>query len=84
MTLPNKILSALEGGQALSSREIAELLGLSWSTVKRHLDVLMEAGKIQREREGRTARYRLVRASVTRLQSTVSYTHLTLPTICSV
>ncbi|MGX1018223.1 Fic family protein [Pseudomonas sp. Y3 TE3536] len=69
MTLPNKILSALEGEQALSSRKIAELLGLSWSTVKRHLDVLMEAGKIQREREGRTARYRLVRASVTRLQS---------------
>lgn len=60
MILPNRILNALKGEQALSSRELAEHLGLSWSTVKRHLDVLIEAGKIQREREGRTARYRVI------------------------
>lgn len=33
MILPNRILNALKGEQALSSRELAEHLGLSWSTV---------------------------------------------------
>ncbi|WP_178120084.1 winged helix-turn-helix domain-containing protein [Pseudomonas sp. MN1F] len=41
MTLPNKILIALQGNQALSSRELAERLDASWSTVKRHLEVLL-------------------------------------------
>ncbi|WP_313430217.1 Fic family protein [Pseudomonas sp.] len=59
MTLPNKILIALQGNQALSSRELAERLDASWSTVKRHLEVLLEAGKVEREKDGRTARYRL-------------------------
>lgn len=63
MTLENKILLALEDDQALSSRELAERLGISWSTVKRYLDVLLEAGEVERQREGRTARYRLTRTN---------------------
>ncbi|MFJ4065098.1 winged helix-turn-helix transcriptional regulator [Pseudomonas sp. NPDC089996] len=59
MTLPNKILSVLQGNRALSSRELAEHLDASWSTVKRHLVVLLEAGKVGREKDGRTNRYRL-------------------------
>jgi DNA-binding transcriptional ArsR family regulator/fido (protein-threonine AMPylation protein) len=59
MTLPNKILAALQGNQALSSRELTERVEASWSTVKRHLEVLLEAGKVEREKDGRTARYRL-------------------------
>jgi len=60
MTLPNKILRVLQDNQSLGSRDIAERLNASWSTVKRHLDVLLEQGKVQREKDGRTTRYRCV------------------------
>ena len=59
MTLPNQILAALQGNQVLSSRELAERLDASWSTVKRHLEVLLQGGKVEREKDGRTTRYRL-------------------------
>jgi len=58
MSLPNKILVALQGGQSLSSRELAERTDASWSTIKRHLEVLLESGKVEREKDGRTTRYR--------------------------
>ncbi|NIF28693.1 helix-turn-helix domain-containing protein [Pantoea sp. Tr-811] len=60
MTLPNKILTELRRGQALSSRELAERLDASWSTVKRHLELLLDSGKVEREKDGRTRRYRQV------------------------
>lgn len=62
MTVPNKILRVLQNDQSLRSREIAERLDASWSTVKRHLDALLEAGQVQREKDGRITRYRLVTA----------------------
>ncbi|MFJ4347180.1 Fic family protein [Pseudomonas sp. NPDC089401] len=70
MTLPNKILVALQGDKALSSREIAERINASWSTVKRHLEVLLESGKIEREKDGRTTRYRQAVATPQLAEST--------------
>ena len=58
MSLPNRILVALQGGEALSSRELAERVDASWSTVKRHLEVLLKSGQVEREKDGRTTRYR--------------------------
>ncbi|WP_375101872.1 MULTISPECIES: ArsR family transcriptional regulator [unclassified Pseudomonas] len=45
MSLPNEILQLLECGEALGSREIALRLDVSWPTVKRHLAVLLDAGR---------------------------------------
>ncbi|WP_409525251.1 winged helix-turn-helix domain-containing protein [Pseudomonas sp.] len=49
MTLPDKILSALRVAQRLSSRELSQQTGASWSTVKRHLEPLLTAGYVVRE-----------------------------------
>ncbi|BDM21067.1 MULTISPECIES: Fic family protein [Pseudomonas] len=73
MSLPNKILVALQGGQALSSRELAERTDASWSTVKRHLEVLLESGQVEREKDGRTTRYRQAVAGTQLAESSVEW-----------
>ncbi|MFK0093943.1 Fic family protein [Pseudomonas sp. NPDC090592] len=81
--LTSKILLALTNGQTLSSRELAERLSVSWSTVKRHLDVLLGAGEIERQREGRTARYRLVSPPSQSFPDVVQTGFLWSPESCS-
>lgn len=63
MPLQHKILEALSEpdikAKGLTSKELAARIGVSWSTLKRHLDPLISAGDIARERDGRSTRYRL-------------------------
>lgn len=54
----------LEIAQALARREscvndLRELVGLSWSTVSRHLSVLREAGIVTSTKQGNQVVYRL-------------------------
>lgn len=54
-----RALMALTGGE-LCLCQIIELLGLSPSTVSKHMSVLQQAGLIQRRKDGRWHYYRLV------------------------
>lgn len=62
MPLQDRILATLGKHPGLSSRELADQLNTSWSTTKRHLENLLVAGSIQRERSGRTTKYYLAAA----------------------
>lgn len=59
MSLQNQILTLLASSPGLSSRQLADQLNTSWSTTKRHLDLLLTTGKIRRDRSGRTTSYHL-------------------------
>ena len=55
-----RILISLNfAGGAMSAGEIARLFGHAWPTTTRHLQVLMAAGIITQDRQGRTRLYRL-------------------------
>lgn len=64
MTISDDILNILQAAQRqglseLSSSELSSQLSASWSTVKRQLDALREAGLVLREGHGRATRYRI-------------------------
>jgi DNA-binding transcriptional ArsR family regulator len=48
-------------GGAMTAGEIAERFGCSWPTTTRHLNVLLEAGLVSVEKQGRERIYRLER-----------------------
>ncbi|HKS13673.1 MAG TPA: Fic family protein [Pseudomonas sp.] len=70
MPLHHEILKALSASdkkpEGLTSKELAARVSVSWSTLKRHLDTLIRAGDIARERDGRSMRYRLATPGDTR------------------
>ena len=53
-----RAMLALRGGE-LCLCQLVDLLGLAPSTVSRHLNILCEAGLVDRRREGRWAYFRL-------------------------
>lgn len=53
-----RVLAALRGGELCLCHFIA-LLGLSPSTVSKHLDILYQAGLVQRRKAGRWCYFRL-------------------------
>src|SRR3978361_6897 len=55
-----RILISLNfAGGAMSAGQIARLFGHAWPTTTRHLAVLMAAGLVSQDRQGRTRIYRL-------------------------
>ncbi|WP_372782194.1 ArsR/SmtB family transcription factor [Phenylobacterium sp.] len=55
-----RILISLNfAGGAMSAGQIARLFGHAWPTTTRHLQVLMAAGIVTQDRQGRTRLYRL-------------------------
>lgn len=54
-----QILQLFEGGIELTGGEVAELAGLSQSTVSKHLGLLRRGGLVQATRDGKTVRYRV-------------------------
>lgn len=56
-----RALLSLEGGE-LCLCQIIELLGLSPSTVSKHMAVLHQAGLVERRKEGKWHYYRLAKA----------------------
>lgn len=55
-----RILISLNfAGGTMSAGEIARLFGHAWPTTTRHLQVMMAAGLVSQERQGRVRAYRL-------------------------
>lgn len=59
MSVHDDIVKAMANGGQFSSRELTVHVQASWSTVKRYLEPLVEAGTVLRVRRGRTTHYRL-------------------------
>lgn len=67
MAMKDDILAVLsreivQGNLWTSSSELAGKLSASWSTVKRHLDLLVQSGEVLREGKARATRYRIAAA----------------------
>lgn len=56
-----RILKMLQARASLCVCEITEVLGCSTPTVSNHLSILVEAGLLSSEKDGRWVHYRLVR-----------------------
>jgi len=55
----------------ISSSELLSEVNISWSTIKRHLDVLVSSGEVIKEGTARATRYRLADSNVARLPHTI-------------
>jgi DNA-binding transcriptional ArsR family regulator len=56
------MLARLEQERELSVSDLAQPFSIKLPTVLKHLDVLLEAGLVQREKQGRTVKVRLTPA----------------------